>query len=120
MTIQVLLCEAEPMIHELVAEYLSPLGFKLMVAKNETQCLEMLDKKMPDVILIDTHLPSGGGVQTMKKIRQKGLNTPVLLLASHYGITSHEEAIALGANGFIEKPFKLKDVLEQVLSVMPN
>ena len=120
MTIQVLLCEAEPMIHDLMSDYLSPLGFKLVVARNEYQCLEMLNKKMPDIILLDTHLPNNGGVQTMTKIRQKGVKAPVLLLASNYGITSQEEAIKLGANGFIEKPFKLKDVLERVLSVLPN
>ena len=55
MTMQILLCESEPMIQDLVGEYLSPLGFKLMVSKNEAQCLDTIEKKMPDVIVLDTN-----------------------------------------------------------------
>lgn len=120
MTMQILLCDTEPMIHDLVTDYLSPLGFKLTFARSAGQCLEMIDKKIPDVILIDTHLPSFSGAQTLNQIRQKGLKTPVILVGSNYGVTSFEEATALGANGFIEKPFKLKIFLEQVLAVLPN
>ena len=120
MTLQILFCESEPMLHDLVAEYLSPLGFKITVAQNDIQCLQTLEKKLPDVILLDTHLHSSGGAQIVTKIREKGLKVPVLLLASNYGVTSKEEAISLGANGFIEKPFRLKDILEQTLNLMPN
>jgi two-component system KDP operon response regulator KdpE len=104
----------------LISEYLAPLGFKVMVARNEYQCLEMINKKLPDIVLIDTHLPSSGGIHTMRKIRGKGVNVPVLLLSSNYGISSHNEAVELGANGFIEKPFRMKDFLDQVLNALPN
>jgi DNA-binding response OmpR family regulator len=120
MVMQILVCESEPMIHELISEYLSPLGFKVMFARNEEQCLDIMNKKMLDAVILDTHLPVSNCAQTVKKIRAKGLKTPVLLVASEYGITSIEDAINLGANGFIEKPFKMKDFLHTVLSVMPN
>ncbi len=120
MQMQILLCESEPMIHGLVQEYLSPLGFKLMMAKSEAQCLEMLEKKLPDVVILDTHMPRSSTAQTVQKIRAKGIKTPVVLVSSNYGITSKDDAIELGANGFIEKPFKLKEFLACMLNVMPN
>jgi DNA-binding response OmpR family regulator len=56
----------------------------------------------------------------MKKIRDNGIRIPVLLLGANYGITSEHESLELGANGFVEKPFKLKCFLEQLLNVLPN
>ena len=120
MQMQILLCESEPMIHGLVSEYLSPLGFKLILVRSEAHCLEMLEKKLPDVVILDTHMPLSNPAQTLRKIRGKGIKTPVVLVSTNYGITSQEDAIELGANGFIEKPFKLKDFLECMLNVMPN
>lgn len=120
MQMQVLLCESEPMIHGLMQEYLSPLGFKLVVARSEAQCMEMLEKRLPDVVILDTHLPQSNAAQTVEKIRAKGIKTPVVLISSNYGITSKEDALEMGANDFIEKPFKLKDFLECMLNLMPN
>jgi DNA-binding response OmpR family regulator len=117
---QILLCESETMINEMVTEYLSPLGFKVAFAKNESQCLAQIEKRIPDVVILDTHLPHSNSSQTVEKIREKGVKTPVLLMSSNYGITSEEDAIKLGANGFIEKPLKLKDLLTRILELMPN
>lgn len=120
MTLQILICESETMIQEMIGEYMSPLGFKIVASRTESQCLDLINQRVPDVILLDTHLAASNTAQTLEKIRGKGLNIPVLLLGSNYGITSQEDAIELGANGFVEKPFKLKEFLNTMLSVMPN
>jgi len=117
---QILLCESEPMISEMVTEYLSPLGFKVAFAKNESQCLSQIEKRIPDVVILDTHLPHSNSGQTIEKIRSKGIKAPVVLVSSNYGITSEEDALKLGANGFLEKPLKLKDLLTRILELMPN
>lgn len=90
-----------------------------MCTGSEVKCLESLDKKMFDAIILDTHLPHSSSAQTIQKIRDKGLKTPVVLLSSNYGITSQDDALGLGANGFIEKPFKVKEFLECILNAMP-
>lgn len=107
------------MIQQMVAEYMSPLGFRLILAKKEGGCLERVDNSV-DVIVIDTHLPAAGVAQMLEKMRKRGVTVPVLLLGGNYGVSSYEEAIELGANGFIEKPFRLKEFLEHVLRVLPN
>lgn len=118
MVTQILLCESEPMIGEMISDYLSPLGFKVTFANSETRCLEIIDKRIPDVVILDTHMAQSDSRRTVRKIREKGIKTPVLLLSSDYGITSHTDAVAMGANGFLEKPLRLKDLLTQVVSVM--
>jgi CheY-like chemotaxis protein len=118
MVMQILLCESEPMIGEMITEYLSPLGFKVAFTNSETKCLEFIEKRIPDVVILDTHMAQADSRRTVRKIREKGIKTPVLLVASDDGITSQADAVKIGANGFLEKPLRLKDLLTQVLNVM--
>jgi len=106
------------MIGEMISEYLSPLGFKVAFANSETKCLEFIEKRIPDVVILDTHMAHLDCRRTVRKIREKGIKTPVLLLSSDYGITSQAEAVAMGANGFLEKPLRLKDLLSKVVGVV--
>jgi DNA-binding response OmpR family regulator len=106
------------MLQEMISEYLSPLGFKVVCTSSESKCLEALDKKIFDAVILDTHSSNLSSEQMLQRIRSKGLKTPVVLLSGNYGITSHDDAISLGANGFIEKPFRVKEFLSCVLDVM--
>lgn len=117
---QILICESEPMIQDLIHEYLTPLGFKVLVPENEVKCRDFFAAKIPNVIVLDTHMRGTSVTQAVIKIREFDQNVPILLLGSNYGITSLEDAVDLGANAFIEKPFRMKEFLEQILKLIPN
>jgi DNA-binding response OmpR family regulator len=110
----VLLCDDEKLIHQLLAEYLGGLGFQVDLAANFGECTVLLQKNIPDVILLDTDLPNGGALKTIQEVRAMGLKTPVLLMSINSEVSSDKEAVKMGADGFIGKPFSVKSMLDRI------
>jgi len=81
--------------------------------------LSIIESQNPDIVLLDVNMPEVNGVETLTKLRQKGIETPVLMLT----ISQHEEdllgAIRAGANGYLLKnaePETLERTIKQVVA----
>lgn len=68
----------------------------------------------PDVILLDIDMPEMGGLELLKKIRQNGIKTPVIMLSSHDEAEQTIDALAYGANDYLNKPPNLSNSDEAV------
>jgi DNA-binding response OmpR family regulator len=106
----IMVVDDEPLITKLVEAILQEAGYFVTTANNGNAALEMLEKNVPDLILLDIRMPGLDGYQVLEIIR-KTSDVPVLMVTAVH----EEEAVArtldLGADNFIEKPF-LPRILE--------
>jgi len=116
----VLVVEDEPDIIMLIQRSLSLKNFNVIQASSGTQALASFDQTTPDVVLLDIMMPDMDGFEVCRRIKEKpeGRNIPVIFLT----VRSQEEDVArskaVGAAGYITKPFdpfKLVEDIEKIL-----
>lgn len=115
MSKKILIVDDEPDTVDLVKLVLETEGFEVMTAYSGKQCLELLDVKMPDAVLLDLMMPEMDGWEVFKKIKEKYEDLPVAMLT----VRNQDIDIMLGlhvlkANDYITKPFGRKDLVERV------
>jgi len=108
----VLLVDDEEMIIDIGQQFLEKLGYKVLIAKGGRQAIEFYDanKDEIDLVILDMIMPDMGGGEAYDKLKK--INPKVrVLLSSGYSITGQAtEIMNRGCNGFIQKPFNMKDL----------
>lgn len=72
-------------------------------ADDGIQCLDMINKLKPDVVLLDINMPNMNGIQTLEVMRQNQNKTKVLILTIHNEIEYLLKAVEIGVNGYVLK-----------------
>ncbi len=82
---------------------------------NGADCLMHLEKEVPDIILLDINMPGINGLDVLRMIKEKGINTKVVMLTSMGDPSTVQKAAGLGADGFVMKPFD-----KNLISILKN
>ncbi len=91
--------------------------FEVVSALNFKQCMENLEQKDIDLILLDVGLPDGNGFEICKKIKQT-IDIPVIFLTAQDEETSVVLGLDLGADDYIIKPFRTRELISRINSVL--
>ncbi|MGA0197571.1 MAG: response regulator [Prochlorotrichaceae cyanobacterium] len=107
-----------------VSSYLTAKGYEIHVAKNGQEAIEKARSDSPDLILMDIQMPIMDGLEATQKIRQYPhlASTPIIALTALAMKEDKEKCLAAGANDYISKPVKLKQLaatIQQLLSTQP-
>ena len=102
----VLVVDDDTTILFLAKQYLSKAGFSVEIAENGKIALTVLEKKKPDIVLLDVQMPEMNGFDTCAKIREKPdtKHTPVLMVTGLDDYESIDKAYEAGATDFFTKP----------------
>jgi DNA-binding NtrC family response regulator len=115
---RVLIADDEEIIRDVLSELLSSESYKVDLAENGLQALEMIREKEYGVILLDLMMPQLDGLQVLEELK-KTENSPKILVLTAYGsIEKAFKTSQLGAYGFITKPFKNDELLLQIKNAM--
>ncbi len=95
-------------------------GAEVLEAGDGVEGLTVLDQGPVDLIFSDVNMPNMSGLDFLKELRERddSEDTPVVMVTTEGGQSAMSEAVELGANGYVVKPFtadKLRSVLEEVL-----
>jgi len=113
--ITVLLAEDNP-INVLVAQkFLERWGAKIEIAKNGLEALNMVDPEKHDLVLIDLHMPIMDGYEASRKMREKGINLPIIALTANLPNEIEDEIKLSGINDIVVKPFLPDELYRKVL-----
>lgn len=85
--------------------------FDVTTANDGAQALETLLTLTPDVIVLDVMMPNVGGIETLRRLRERKVAAPVLMLSASNAVKTAVEAMKLGAVDFVEKPFELESLI---------
>ena len=107
MSTEILIIDDNPDIRDILNDLISDEGYKTRVAANYNQALKEIDKKLPDVAIIDVKLDKGDndGIELLNHIKNKDKNIPVIIISGHANIEMAVKSLKSGAFEFIQKPF---------------
>ena len=88
MSTEILIIDDNPDIRNILKDLINDAGFKTRVAANYNQALKEIDKKLPDVAIIDVKLDKGDndGIELLTYIKKKDVDIPVIIISGHANI----------------------------------
>ena len=122
MAIEILIVDDNADIRNILKELILDAGYKTRVAANYNQALTEIDKKMPDVAILDVKLDKGDndGIELLSHIKSKNSDVPVIIITGHANVELAVSALKHGAFEFIEKPFDKTRLLNFVKRAVEN
>jgi len=107
----ILIVDDEPGIRQSLKGVLEDEGYKTFAVGSGEACLEALEKRSFDVVLLDIWLPGMDGLEALEKIKQGDNGPEVIMISGHGTIETAVRATKLGAFDFLEKPLSLEKTL---------
>jgi two-component system nitrogen regulation response regulator NtrX len=122
MTTEILIIDDNADIRNIINDLISDAGYRTRLAANYNQALNEIDKKLPDVAIIDVKLDKGDndGLELLSHIKTKDRNIPVIIITGHANVEMAIKALKAGAFEFIEKPFNQERLLNFVNRAVEN
>ena len=122
MSKEILIIDDNADIRNILNELIIDAGFVTRVAANYNQALTEIDKKLPDLAIIDVKLDKSenDGLELLSHIKTKDKNIPVIIITGHANIEMAIKALKAGAFEFIEKPFNQERLLNFVNRAVEN
>ena len=122
MSTEILIIDDNPDIRSILKDLIDDAGFKTRVAANYNQALTEIDKKLPDVAIIDVKLDKGDndGIELLSHIKKKNKDIPVIIISGHANIEMAVKSLKSGAFEFIQKPFDQERLMNFVNRAVEN
>ena len=122
MSAEILIIDDNADIRSILKDLINDAGFKTRVAANYSQALAEIDKKLPDVAIIDVKLDKGDndGIELLSHIKKKNKDIPVIIISGHANIEMAIKSLKSGAFEFIQKPFDQERLLNFVNRAVEN
>jgi two-component system KDP operon response regulator KdpE len=115
--LRILVVDDEPPIRKLLRMGLNTQGYEVTEAPNGKTALEMLGQN-PDLIILDLGLPDIQGLELLRKIRERNEGVPVVVLSSRGDEAGKVQALDLGADDFVTKPFSMDELLARMRAAL--
>jgi two-component system KDP operon response regulator KdpE len=115
--IKVLVVDDEPPIRKLLRMGLSTQGYETLDAPNGKAALVLLDQE-PDVVILDLGLPDIPGHELLRMIRARNERIPIVVLSSRGDEAGKVQALDLGADDYITKPFGMDELLARLRAAL--
>lgn len=93
---------------------LEPHGYNMLEANNGQRALEIALSQKVDLIISDLVMPKMGGLELLESLREKGIDTPAILMTFHGSEGTAVRAFRLGARDYIIKPFAIDEMLNAI------
>lgn len=111
---RILIVEDEPILADTLREILISQRYTADVATDGEDGLYYATQVQYDAVILDIMLPKMSGFEVLKSIREKKINTPVLLLTAKDGVDDKVRGLDLGADDYLTKPFSSKELLARL------
>lgn len=115
--LRILVVDDEPPIRKLLRMGLNTQGYEVTEAPNGKTALEMLGQN-PDLIILDLGLPDIQGLELLRKIRERNEGVPVVVLSSRGDEAGKVQALDLGADDYVTKPFSMDELLARMRAAL--
>jgi len=113
----ILVVDDEQRLVSLVSEYLKQAGFRVLSAYNGREALNLARREQPDLIILDLMMPEMNGYEFLQAHR-KEMDTPIIMLTARVEDEEKVVGLELGADDYITKPFRPRELVARVRSVL--
>jgi CheY-like chemotaxis protein len=118
----ILLVEDNQANIDTMSGYLESRGYRLVLAQNGQQAIDVAKSQLPDLIVMDIQMPVMDGLEAMRRIREvpQFLHLPIIALTALAMSGDRELCLAAGANEYLTKPVKLKQLAIAIQRLLAN
>jgi DNA-binding response OmpR family regulator len=111
---RILIAEDERNLNRILSKQLADNGYTVDACFDGQEALDYLEAEPYDAIILDIMMPKLDGLTVLRKIRAKGIDTPVLFLTAKDSISDRVEGLDAGADDYLTKPFAFEELLARV------
>jgi two-component system, OmpR family, KDP operon response regulator KdpE len=115
--LKVLVVDDEPPIRKLLRAGLGTQGYQTLDAPNAKAALELMSDK-PDLVILDLGLPDMQGLDLLRQIRARREDLPIVVLSSRGDENAKVQALDLGADDYVTKPFGMEELLARIRAAL--
>ncbi|MBL0057630.1 MAG: response regulator transcription factor [Elusimicrobia bacterium] len=117
---KILIIDDDVQLCQLASDILEEHGYQTLVANNTDQGFKKLYENTPDLVLLDVWLPSIGGLEFCRQIRQdeRGRHVPVLMLTVQDKESDKVMGLEMGADDYMTKPFSQRELLARIKALL--
>lgn len=117
-TVTVLIADDDDSVRDILRQALRMRGYRTEAAKDGIEALNCLIEKHIDVVLLDLLMPNRDGFAVLRELQRRDGPPPVIFMTGNGAPDVRDEALALGAHAFLQKPFELRQLLAEIESVL--
>ncbi|HZK92032.1 MAG TPA: response regulator [Stellaceae bacterium] len=116
--LRVLVVDDEPAIRRFLRTSLRTEGYDLVEAETGEAALAEIRRRAPDLMMLDLGLPGLGGLDVIRRLRAAGSAVPIIVLTSRTDEAGKVEALDLGADDYVTKPFGMDELLARMRAAL--
>lgn len=116
--LRVLVVDDEPPIRRFLRTSLTAQGYDIVEAEDGAKALEEVRRRSPDLLVLDLGLPGIDGLEVIRRLRGSGVTLPIIVLSSRVDEAGKVEALDLGADDYVTKPFGVEELLARIRTAM--
>jgi DNA-binding response OmpR family regulator len=117
MATTILVVDDQSSVRQLLQEYLTEQGFRVVTAADGQNAIYMARHETPDLILLDLMMPKMDGYQFLRQYRQER-QTPVIVITAREEETDAVLGLELGADDYVVKPFRMRELVARIQAVL--
>jgi two-component system KDP operon response regulator KdpE len=114
---RILVVDDEPQIRRSLQINLEGKGYAVFTADGADQAFQVIGNRSPDVILLDLLMPRMDGIELTRRIRQQSV-VPIIVVSAIGDERKKVEALEVGADDYVTKPFNMEELLARIKSVL--
>ena len=117
-TLRALVVDDDEALRELIAMTLRYEGWNVETAANGLEAMTQVRKHAPDVMVLDIMMPELDGMSVIRRLREEGLDVPVLFLSAKDGLDDRIAGLTAGGDDYVTKPFSLEEVVARLRALV--
>jgi len=111
---RILVVDDDPPLRRMLARTLNAEGYEVTVAADGGAALLAAERVAPDVIVLDVAMPAMDGLSVTRRLRDRGLGTPILMLTARDAVVDRVAGLEAGADDYLVKPFAVAELVARV------
>ena len=115
---RILVVDDEPSIVDAVGMSLRYEGFDVDEAGTGRAALDAVEQRPPDLIVLDIMLPDFDGLEVTRRLRARGVHTPVLFLTAKDAVEDKVAGLTVGGDDYVTKPFALAEIVARARAIL--
>lgn len=116
----VFIVDNDILVLQILSQKFAEQGFKVMVSEDGKEALNLIQKYLPDLVILDRMMPGMEGLAILKRIREEEATQaiPVIVLSARGQPTDIQKGIEMGAQAYFTKPFQSEELIEKSLELL--
>ncbi len=114
---KILVADDEVSIRQIVEARLKMAGYEVVTASDGAETLELVKTEQPSLIVLDIMMPKVDGLQVCREVR-KNMTTPIIMLTAKGDVIDRIQALELGADDYVVKPFSPRELEARIKAVL--